>query len=76
MQPSQLPNVRQKDRQPSRKFSAFIKRLVVELDRDPSLYPEGNIIEVGALPIPFIRHDINLTIVAETWRTTAAAGWF
>jgi SWI/SNF-related matrix-associated actin-dependent regulator of chromatin subfamily D len=41
----QLPNVR-KDKQPTRQFSTFIKRLIVELERDPQLYPEGNIVEV------------------------------
>jgi hypothetical protein len=42
---TQLPNVR-KDKQPIRKFSTLIKRLIVELERDPQLYPEGNIVEV------------------------------
>jgi len=29
-----------------KKFSSFVKRVIVELDRDQTLYPEGNIIEV------------------------------
>lgn len=42
-----LQNANQKkDKLPSRKFSTFIKKLVVELDRDPTLYPDGNIVEV------------------------------
>ncbi|KIK18232.1 hypothetical protein PISMIDRAFT_632311 [Pisolithus microcarpus 441] len=40
-----LPNQRSRDRVIPRKFSTFIKRMVVELDRDPSLYPDGNILE-------------------------------
>jgi hypothetical protein len=30
-----------------RKFSTLIKRMVVELDRDPAAFPDGNIVEVG-----------------------------
>lgn len=41
----ELPNQRAKDRTPPRKFSTFIKQMVVELDRDTTLYPEGNIVE-------------------------------
>ncbi|KAJ7355471.1 SWI/SNF complex protein [Mycena albidolilacea] len=40
----ELPNQR-KDKTPVRKFSSFIKRMVVELDRDATLYPDGNIVE-------------------------------
>jgi len=29
----------------SRKFSSFLKSMVVEFDRDPALYPESNIVE-------------------------------
>ncbi|KAH7882708.1 hypothetical protein F5I97DRAFT_1939301 [Phlebopus sp. FC_14] len=39
------PNQRSRDRVAPRKFSTFIKRMVVELDRDPNLYPDGNIVE-------------------------------
>lgn len=42
----ELPNQRARDRAPPRKFSTFIKRMIVELDRDPTLYPDGNIVEV------------------------------
>ncbi|CAK5273926.1 unnamed protein product [Mycena citricolor] len=52
----QLPGQRAKDKISARKFSTFIKRLVIELDRDPNLYPEGNIVEwpraAGAQNIP------------------------
>lgn len=41
----ELPNQRSRDRVVPRKFSTFIKRMIVELDRDPALYPEGNIVE-------------------------------
>jgi len=41
----EIPNQRAKDRVPPRKFSNLIKQLVVELDRDMNLYPEGNIVE-------------------------------
>ncbi|KAJ7634200.1 SWI/SNF complex 60 kDa subunit [Mycena polygramma] len=41
----ELPNQRAKDKASVRKFSTFIKRMVVELDRDTTLYPEGNIVE-------------------------------
>ncbi|EAU87711.1 SWI/SNF complex 60 kDa subunit, partial [Coprinopsis cinerea okayama7 len=41
----EIPNQRHRDRVPMRKFSTFIKRMVIELDRDPALYPDGNIIE-------------------------------
>jgi SWI/SNF-related matrix-associated actin-dependent regulator of chromatin subfamily D len=43
---SLLPNQRAKDKATARKFSTFIKRMVVELDRDATLYPDGNIVEV------------------------------
>ncbi|KAI6143230.1 SWI/SNF complex 60 kDa subunit [Pisolithus tinctorius] len=41
----ELPNQRSRDKVVPRKFSTFIKRMIVELDRDPSLYPDGNILE-------------------------------
>ncbi|KAK0483375.1 BAR-domain-containing protein [Armillaria novae-zelandiae] len=41
----EVGNQRSKDKAPTRKFSTFIKKMIVELDRDPSLYPEGNIVE-------------------------------
>jgi SWI/SNF-related matrix-associated actin-dependent regulator of chromatin subfamily D len=44
-----LPSQRARDRVPPRKFSTLIKRMVVELDHDPTLYPVGNIIEVCEL---------------------------
>ncbi|KIK65065.1 hypothetical protein GYMLUDRAFT_220324 [Collybiopsis luxurians FD-317 M1] len=36
---------RTKDKNPPRKFSTLIKRMAVEFDRDPNLYPENNIVE-------------------------------
>ncbi|KAL0564275.1 SWI/SNF and RSC complex subunit Ssr3 [Marasmius crinis-equi] len=41
----ELPNQRSKDKGPPREFSTLIKRLGVELDRDPKLYPESNNVE-------------------------------
>ncbi|KAF5375399.1 hypothetical protein D9615_007956 [Tricholomella constricta] len=48
--PWKLPNQRTRDKTPQRKFSTMIKRMVVELDRDPTLYPEGNIVEWPRAP--------------------------
>ncbi|KAL1742058.1 hypothetical protein HDZ31DRAFT_44090 [Schizophyllum fasciatum] len=44
------PNARAKDKIMQRKFSTFIKRMVVELDRDPNSYPDGNIVEWPKAP--------------------------
>jgi SWI/SNF-related matrix-associated actin-dependent regulator of chromatin subfamily D len=41
----ELPNQRARDRVPPRKFSSLIKRMIIELDRDPILYPDGNVVE-------------------------------
>ncbi|TFK37555.1 hypothetical protein BDQ12DRAFT_666840 [Crucibulum laeve] len=41
----ELPNQRHRDKTAPRKFSTFIKRMIVELDRDPAAFPEGNIVE-------------------------------
>lgn len=52
----QVPNQRHRDKAPLRKFSTMIKRMVVELDRDPALYSDGNIVEVSVfffLPFNF-----------------------
>ncbi|KAH7906936.1 BAR-domain-containing protein [Hygrophoropsis aurantiaca] len=46
----EIPNQRSRDRVPPRKFSTFIKRMVVELERDPALYPDGNIMEWPRAP--------------------------
>jgi hypothetical protein len=46
--PAQLPNQRARDRTPPRQFSTLIKTMVVELDRDPALYSDSNIVEVSA----------------------------
>ncbi|KAG5646924.1 hypothetical protein DXG03_002000 [Asterophora parasitica] len=46
----ELPNQRTRDKTPQRKFSTLIKRMVIELDRDPALYPEGNIVEWPRAP--------------------------
>ncbi|KAH9953605.1 SWI/SNF complex subunit [Russula dissimulans] len=39
------PNQRAKDRTPPKQFSTLIKTMIVELDRDPALYTDGNIVE-------------------------------
>ncbi|ESK90328.1 swi snf and rsc complex subunit ssr3 [Moniliophthora roreri MCA 2997] len=41
----ELPNQRAKDKVTPRKFSTFIKKMVIDFDRDPKLYPESNIVE-------------------------------
>ncbi|KIP06774.1 hypothetical protein PHLGIDRAFT_106629 [Phlebiopsis gigantea 11061_1 CR5-6] len=41
----ELPNQRSKDRVSPRKFSTFVKHLVVEMDRDPAQYPDSNTVE-------------------------------
>jgi len=46
----EVPNQRNRDRVPPRKFSTLIKRMVIELDRDPALYPDGNIVEWPRAP--------------------------
>ncbi|RKP07180.1 SWI/SNF complex 60 kDa subunit, partial [Thamnocephalis sphaerospora] len=35
-------------RPPPRAFSTFVKKMVIELDRDPALYPDGNFVEWNA----------------------------
>lgn len=40
-----LENTPYRSKHPLRKLSTFLKSVVVELDRDSSLYPEGNLIE-------------------------------
>jgi len=39
------PNQRAKDRTSPRQFSTLIKTMVVELERDPTLYTDGNVVE-------------------------------
>ncbi|KAI8374667.1 SWI/SNF and RSC complex subunit Ssr3 [Radiomyces spectabilis] len=39
------PPIPTKKAQPVQKFTSFFRTILVELDRDPNLYPEGNIIE-------------------------------
>ncbi|KAF9463399.1 SWI/SNF complex protein [Collybia nuda] len=46
----EVPNQRGRDKTPPRKFSTMIKRMVVELDRDTALYPDGNIVEWPRAP--------------------------
>jgi SWI/SNF-related matrix-associated actin-dependent regulator of chromatin subfamily D len=41
----ELPNQRPKDRPPLRKFSTMIKRLVIDMERDTTLYPGTNLVE-------------------------------
>ncbi|KAM6493215.1 SWI/SNF complex protein [Amanita muscaria] len=48
----ELPNQRSRDKAPQRKFSTLVKRMVVELDRDPTAYGDGNIVEWPRAPGP------------------------
>jgi SWI/SNF-related matrix-associated actin-dependent regulator of chromatin subfamily D len=59
------PAVPTKKAQPIQKFTSFFRSIVVELDRDVNLYPEGNIIEVSS----FIRSDLtnNVTLLCVQW---------
>lgn len=41
----QTANSKRDKANPARKFSSFVKKMMIEFDRDPTLYPEGNIIE-------------------------------
>ncbi|KAI9355752.1 SWI/SNF related, matrix associated, actin-like protein dependent regulator of chromatin, subfamily d, member 1 [Pilaira anomala] len=40
-----LLNVSNEKTQPNQKLTSFFRSAIIELDRDPNLYPEGNIIE-------------------------------
>lgn len=40
------PLIPTKKAQPIQKFTSFFKSIIVELDRDPDMFPEGNITEV------------------------------
>jgi len=42
---NKLPNPRWRDKS-HRPLSTLIKSMIVEMDRDPALYPDGNIVEV------------------------------
>jgi len=39
------PATRSRDKQPVKKFSNLVKSVVVDIERDPNLHPEGNIVE-------------------------------
>ncbi|KAL9710743.1 SWI/SNF and RSC complex subunit Ssr3 [Leucoagaricus gongylophorus] len=43
-------NQRSRDKTPQRKFSTLIKRMIIEIERDPTLYPESNIVEWPRAP--------------------------
>jgi hypothetical protein len=45
----QVSNVRHRDKTSQRKFSTLIKRMIVELERDPQQYADGNIVEVCSI---------------------------
>ena len=61
----QPPNARTKDKAATtRKFSTFIKRMIVELDRDPSTYAEGNVVEVSS----FLQSSCNYEYVTTPIR--------
>lgn len=51
----QLPGQRPKDRLPLPKFSQLVKRMVVEIDRNPGAYPDGNVAEARRLKLWFER---------------------
>ena len=38
------------DKVPHRKFSTLVRKMVVELERDPALFPDENILEVCPPP--------------------------
>ncbi|CAI2166789.1 20387_t:CDS:2 [Funneliformis geosporum] len=44
-----LPNATKSTKAPPRKFSSFFKSIIVELNRDPEMYPDGNLIEARNL---------------------------
>ncbi len=41
--------MRHRDKASQRKFSTLIKRMIVELERDPQQYADGNIVEVCSI---------------------------
>ncbi|KAF4611499.1 hypothetical protein D9613_003669 [Agrocybe pediades] len=41
----EVPNHRHRDKTPHRKFSTMIKNMIVEMERDPNLYPGENLVE-------------------------------
>ena len=45
--PAQVANSRHRNLAPTRKFSTLVKKMVIELERDINLYPDGNIVEVS-----------------------------
>ena len=68
--PMQVANSRHRNLAPTRKFSTLVKKMVIELERDVNLYPDGNIVEVSeqaslppAIPVRFL---IQL-LVATSW---------
>ncbi|KAJ7585081.1 SWI/SNF complex 60 kDa subunit [Mycena floridula] len=48
----ETPSQRAREKGTQRKFSTFVKRMVVELNRDPALYQEGNIVEWPRTGVP------------------------
>jgi hypothetical protein len=75
---SQPPNLRSRDKLPQRKFSTLIKRMVVELDRDPTLYPDGNIVEVLTIILCVlcdIAHLKFLKVASRIWSPQSRARW-
>lgn len=43
------PATRSKDKLPQKHFSNVVKSIIVDLERDPELYPDGNTVEVRLL---------------------------
>ena len=75
----QIPNQRSRDRAPLRKFSTLIKRMVVELDRDPSLYPEGNVVEVWQFFVrfsyPLYGTFLSISVAPRARASQSGDGW-
>ena len=73
----QLPGQRPKDRLPLPKFSQLVKRMVLEIDRNPGAYPDGNVAEVR-LPNPrFGGGQVADThSVAQSTNASTTDGWF
>ena len=72
----QLPGQRPKDRLPLPKFSQLVKRMVVEIERNPGAYPDGNVVEVRLRSCDSEEKERSLTSspVAQSANTNAAYG--
>ena len=73
---SQLPGQRPKDRLPLPKFSQLVKRMIVEIDRNPGAYPDGNVAEVRVCGCILEMKPLKFTTVAQGSNTNATHGRF